>query len=383
MNKITVVEFAPDDEQVAMLYGGDRKWRDVHDNTIIDFTTLYVPFRCIWGTNKKTGQRNELCTFCALPNAVIEYEHGFYDGKIVPFSDQVGMFAINLRKALLKKPHLHTLGIFNAASYFEMGSDLEIALIEKIVQIAPSIKRLVIESRAELITEEKVIPIVERLNKVEINLTIRVGVETQHDTLREKVLKKGHPRVHLFRARDVMKRHNVAGGGYALLKPAPRYMMAPAIGDNSLSEDDVNQWAVQETKDTIEFILGNGDNQLGWDEVYYCATNVGPGTPLEKEWRQGNFEVASLWMVYDVLRSTKQYGRKIQLLPFKDTPPFLAVSSNHNPKGLPESLEGATDCDLLFHAALNNYRETLDMEALVAAIDAADCCKSCKPSWIE
>ena len=177
-------------------------------------------------------------------------------------------------------------------------------------------------------------------------------METQDDRLRLKVLKKGHSRRQLFAAMRVMQKHGVGSGGYILLNPAPG--LEP-------------EWAVEEAKCTLDWVLGDGPDSLGMDEAYFCATCVGQGTALAGFWEEGAFRPATLWMVLEVLQhAVGQYGPRAHLLPFADEPPFLAVPSNHVAAGIPEDLSGARGCDRAFHEMFAAYRATYDSSVLVA-----------------
>lgn len=352
----------PNDPRVASLQGGDRSWWDVLENRKVLATTVYLPQGCPdWG--EKNGKRNELCTFCMLPNAVIEYRNAFYEGSPVPQQDHIDLFKATFQVAAPLEKNVHTVMIFNAGSFLaEVANapETQQAIMQE-VAAHPTIKRVVVESRAELITDEAVKRLVGILEPANKELTIRVGVETQDDHLRLKVLRKGHSRKQLYRAVAVMRECGVASGGYALLNPAPG--LEP-------------RWAIQETQDTIDWILGDHTDQLGMDEAYYCSTNVGPGTPLTRHWQQGDFRPANLWMVLKVLQyACVSYGTRAHLLPFKDEPELLAVPSNHIPEGIPQNLDGATGCDRAFHAMFDRYRETRDPTVL----DPPEC--DCRPNW--
>lgn len=329
------------DERIEHLSGGHRQWWDVFEKRMVSSSTAYIAFGCPdWG--EKNGERNSLCTFCALPNAVRVYRDAFYAGSAIPDSDHVDLFAETLR-AEIDGGQAHTLFIFNAGSFLAMPALVQEKIIRE-VATRKFIKRVVIESRAPLITEAILAPIVEILRLANMHLTIRVGIESQDDHLRLKILKKGHSRAQLQKATETMRSLGVHSGGYALLNPAP-----------GLDPD----WALAEAIATIDWILG--DDGLGMDEAYFGPTCVGVDSPLAGEWKRGNFFPADLWSVQKVLEtSIARHGRRVHLLPFVDTPAFLSVPSNHVPAGIPESLDGAVGCDREFHSMFDRYRETME-----------------------
>jgi radical SAM enzyme (TIGR01210 family) len=319
---------------------------------IVASATVYIPFGCIdWG--EKNGRRSDLCVFCAIPNAMITFREEFYDGNFVPADKLISLFHLSVNDFSIT--NCHTLMIFNGGSFLSMPSLIQVEIIKEIVK-HPSLKRIVIESRAELITNDRVGLISEILQSAGKNLTVRIGVETQDDSLRLKFLRKGHSRKQLHQAVEVLKKNNVSSGGYVLLNPVPE--LEPL-------------WAVNEAVATIEWILG----ELGMNEAYFCSTNVGPGTVLEKYWLEGKFNPASLWMVLKVLNSISNFTGRVHLLPFKDEPQLIAISSNHVLRGVKQSLEDAKGCDLAFHKMFDTYRMTMNPEVL----NHPEC--DCKPGW--
>jgi len=225
---------------------------------------------------------------------------------------------------------------------------------------------------------ERVKLLVDILRPASIALTIRVGVETQNDQLRLRVLRKGHKRTQLYSAMEVMKSQGVTSGGYVLLKPAPNKSLRVIMDNLDATDEEVDKWAVEETKKTLDFVLGKRENDLGMDEAYYGPTCVGPDTPLTALWQSGEFWPVSLWMVFHVLRGAiERYGSRVHLLPFVDVPPFLAVpSTDHDQRWLPENLDGAVECALKLHSMFDHYRETMQPSVLLPPL-----CE-CRPKWL-
>jgi radical SAM enzyme (TIGR01210 family) len=288
------------------------------------------------------------------------YREMFYQGQSVPFKDHIKLFRATLKAIMSDETPPHTLMIFNGGSFLAMDMHLQKEILETAITY-PSIRRIVVESRAQLITDETIEWIVKILNSKDKHFTIRIGIETQDDYLRLKILKKGHTRKQLEKAVSIMRKYGVERGGYVLLNPAP--------GLEPL-------WAVEESKKTIEFILGNESGQLGMNEVYFCSTNIGQNSLLALYWKEGKFWPASLWMVLKVLLLTAgKYRGRVYLLPFKDEPPFLAIPSNHVPEGIREDLQGARGCDLIFYEMFENYRQSMDSDCLTPP----QC--ECRPEW--
>ncbi len=353
------------DPKVALLRGGIRPWYDVAEGRLVRAATLYLAEGCPdWGELPGPG-KPILCRFCSLPKAAEGYRQEFFGGRALVPEEHLGIFRANLEHLAPPNGDIHTVMVFNAGSFFsDIANPVAVqAEVARMIAEHPTALRLVVESRAELVT----LPVLRRLTDIlqpaGKSLTVRIGVETQDERLRLKVLRKGHTRRQLLSAVEAMKEAGVASGGYVLLNPAPNLDIL---------------WAMEEAERTIGWVLGNAEGDLGMDEAYFGPTCVGPGSLLEIEWRKGKFRPASLWAAWKVLHNVaKVYGRRTHLLPFKDEPPFLAVPSNHVPAGIPENLEGAEGCDLEFHGLLQQYRETMDLNAL----ENIPAC-SCKPKWL-
>jgi radical SAM enzyme (TIGR01210 family) len=336
-----------DQVKIPLLIGGRRNWWDIVEGRMVSSATAYIPYGCPdWGETK--GVRNTLCQFCGLPGRVAEYRREFYGDNPIPTDDHVRLFQQTLG-AMCSEEDFHTLMIFNAGSFLAMKLQLQEDILSAVAQV-PSIRRIVIESRAPLVTEKALEPLMRILDPVGKRLTIRIGVETKDDKLRLKVLKKGHTRKDLLEASACMKKFGVTSGGYVLLNPAPKLDAA---------------WALQEAIDTLDWVLG--DDGLAMDEVYLGPTCVSPNTPLAIDWLNGDFTPPSLAAVHRVLtHALAKHGPHVHLLRFKDEPPFLAVPSNDEPRGLPESLEGASDSDRNLHAMFDRFRDTMDPLVLEA-----------------
>ena len=190
------------DERIALLQGGRRQWWDVSTQQMVPAATIYIPFGCPdWG--ETNGARNQLCTFCALPNSVREYRAAFYGGESIPDGDHTSLFAQTLCAVLAEGP-VHTLAVFNAGSFLAMPPSVQEAAVRAVAS-SGAVTRLVIEARAPLITRDALAPLAAILDSAGVQLTVRVGVETQDDHLRLKVLKKGHSRGQLNLAAATMR----------------------------------------------------------------------------------------------------------------------------------------------------------------------------------
>lgn len=347
---------AKNDTRIDLLYGGHRKWWDIQEQKLVPAMTIYLPQGCPdWGA--PGGIRNpKRCIFCSGELAVAAFRNEFYNGRVIPPHDH-----LHLARAVIEKYYQteHTIFIFNAGSFFAEAANprwLQENILKMIVEL-PKVKRVVVDARAAVITEEVIRKACSILHAHNKHLTVRIGIETQDDDLRLHVLRKGHTRKQLHQASDILHKYGAQSGGYILLNPAP-----------GLNPD----YARTEALASIDFAF----KELKLDEVYYCSANIGPGSPLATAWEKGEYAPANLWGVMWVLKHAAQkYPGRIHMLPFSDEPAFLAVPSNHNERGIPQNLEGAAGCDLAFHQILEHYRQTMDPKVLVP-IDCA-----CRPEW--
>lgn len=332
-------------DRIAELLGGSRSWFDQEERRMVKAATVYVAYGCPdWGAPNGVRKR-QLCPFCTLPDLAIDFQQRYFGGAMMP-ADHLDLFDQAFERTLAGVPDLHTLKVFNGGSFFHMPGALQEGIMRRVA--SRGVRRVVVEARAGLITADVLDPLLEILGNV--RLTVRIGVETKDHHLRTKKLPKGQSYGQLLAASAVMSQRKVMAGGYVMLNPAP-----------GLSREHM----VREACSTIEWVLESGADNLGMQEVYFCATCVEPGTRLEEEWRSGAYRPARLWDVFDVLAwAVERYGTRIHLLPFEEASPYVAVPSNHRSEGIPQSLAGAQGCDLQFHAMLRRYRETMDSRLL-------------------
>jgi uncharacterized Fe-S cluster-containing MiaB family protein len=348
------------DPRVSLLDGGVRRWWDVTENGFVKMYTLYIPEGCRdWNH----------CTFCPIPKAVEDYEQMFYGGQHVSGPEIVSLFNKALAHTVDTHDDIHTLCIFNAGSFLSDISNppaVREQLIDIVCQV-PSLSRLIIETRANYVTEKSMHTLCAKLGQNNIALTVRIGVETQNETLRQKVLKKGQSDKVLRNAVRIIHTYGALVGGYVLLNPAPYSNVKSMLNvPTETSLDDIHMWAEEEAIRSLNFVLGRTTHDLGMDEAYFCSTNVGPETALAKAWEKNDFHPASLRSVYRVLcKGIALYGARVHLLPFKDERTFLAVPSNHVPRGIAQDLSNAEGCDERVHAMLDTYRSTMNPHLLV------------------
>jgi radical SAM enzyme (TIGR01210 family) len=334
------------EEKITELQGGERLWFDQEEQRMIRAATAYVAYGCPdWGAPNGI-RKPQLCPFCILPDLAISFQERHFGGFMTP-DDHLCLFDQVFEAILASVSDLHTLKVFNGGSFFHMPKAVQEEIMRRIAG-SGRVRRVVVEARAGLITAEALDSLLGILG--ETRLTVRIGVETKDHHLRTKRLPKGQSYSQLLAASAAMLSRGVTSGGYVLLNPAA-----------GLSGEEM----VREARSTIEWVLEPGSENLGMQEVYFCAACVEPGTRLEEEWLSGAFRPARLWDVFDVLAwAVEKYGPRIHLLPFEEALPYSAVPSNHVPQGIPQDLTGAQGCDLEFHRMFRRYRETMDTRVL-------------------
>jgi len=341
-----------DDPRLQPMIGGWRDWWDTFDRQLVRVLTLYVPWGCPDYGNTKSGARIlHRCIFCGLPSAATDFNQSFYGKPQLSNEEHFQLFKSALTTALLHQVP-HTVNVFNAGSFVAMPVGLQLAIVRELAQ--NPISGIVVDARARLITPTTLSRLTEILAPRNIRLTLRIGVETKDERVRNNILGKGHSREEITSAIAAMQESRVIAGAYALLKPGP----VPWLNAQGYRHEAI---------ETIRWLLENA----GFDEVYFRAGCVpaAPQTALYSLWERGSFAPATLWDTMAVLKVVAtRFPGKVHLLPFTDEPPFVAIPSADNPRGIHETLEGASDLDKQFYEVFQRYRLTMDPSVLAVPL---------------
>lgn len=338
-----------DDPRLQLMTGGWRDWWDNFDLKLVRVLTLYVSWGCPDYGNTKGGARiSHRCVFCGLPSAATSFNQSFYGKPQISSEEHFQLFKSALTAALHKEIP-HTVNVFNAGSFLAMPIELQLAIARELAQ--HPIVGIVVDARARLITPMMLSRLTQILASRNIRLTLRIGIETKDDRVRNDILGKGHSLKEIATAVAAMKKFQVIAGAYALLKPGP----VPWLDDQGYR---------QEAVETIRWLF----EDLEFDEVYFrtgCVPEA-PQTTLYSLWKNGSFAPATLWDTMAVLKTAAtRFPGKVHLLPFTDEPPFVAIPSADNPRGVPETLEGASDLDKRFYEVFQQYRLTMNPSVLI------------------
>jgi radical SAM enzyme (TIGR01210 family) len=320
-------------EQAQLGDAGISNYWDVYTKSISPVLTLYLPFGCPDWDN---------CTFCGLHRAVGEFSATFYKGEELSNIQHITLF-----QKIVERYNFFPgiIAVFNAGSFLQMDWVLQKAILMALL-VKPGMKQLIIEARAVLITENSIRRITDILDKFNIQLTIRIGIETKDANIRNVLLKKGQSEKAINNAVMICHRYNVRVGAYIMLKPW--YTIS-------------NEQARIEALHSIYWVL----DILNVDEVYFSATFIVEGTPLFDLWSENKFILPTLWDIVWVLKQLDEEKRqKVVLLPFEDEPQPIAIPSSHKKYGVRMDLQDASDEDKKFHYLLEEYRRTMEQKFL-------------------
>ena len=291
--------------------------------------TLLLPGAgCEWA--KKSG-----CYMCGFSKTVDE----IYQGRQPTAFELSSIYRIG--KSLVEQYQPDVLAIYNAGSFLndkEIPLSVQLDIFEDAARY-PTLKSVMVETRPEYVTSEKLSKLTSQLQGKKLQLAI--GLEVASDFVRKHCINKGFTRK-TFEA--AVKRAKAEGADvltYVFLKPL------------YLSEKE----AITEAIETIKYAFG-----VGSDAVALEAAFVQEGTVMHKHFLEGCFRPPWLWSIIEVVRSCAHLG-PVFIGGFEDEPPPIAVPMNC---GL---------CDPAVTKTFAKYNVTLDIRLLCNT----HC--SCKEEW--
>jgi len=250
---------------------------------------------CEW--YKKTGG----CTMCAFNQSTQAYTFG---GKLYPNFVFKLIFYYAYQKIKKLQPEL--LYIYNGGSFL---SDKEIPFktqlaIMKFVSQHPTLKKILVESRADLVTAEKLALYKKAVGSKQVEIAL--GLESADDQVRNDCLKKGLTKQSFEQAVSLCKEQGFPVFAYVFLKP------------HCLDE----RQAIEDAVATIKYCF-----QVGVDEVSLSCAFVQKGTILEELYQQGKYSPPTLWSIIEVILRTSSLG-PVRIGHFDDEPPPIAIPQN-------------------------------------------------------
>lgn len=361
LEAIRVIPNYMDDDPDSMNYGVLLRWRNpFHSNTsqkeaevalskitgifsnideifdpeekckITRWTLLLPGAGCEW--YKKSGG----CYMCGFNESNKRYTHG----KLFPSWIFRLLYRLGYQNAVKKKPDV--LYIYNGGSFIS-NNEIPVYVQEficKEIGKDSKIKKLVIESRAEFVTADKISKLKSLLGEKE--LEIAIGLECKNDSVREKSVHKGMSLETYEKAVQIIKENSVRVSSYVLLKPL------------FLSESE----AIKEVIETIKYAFSIGSDSVALESAF-----IQPKTIMEEYYNKGEFKPPYLWSVIEVIKQTRNLG-PVYVGGFTDEPRPIAIPQNCN------------KCSPDIYKALDLYRETFDISYIN---NIKDC--ECKEEW--
>ncbi len=305
---------------------------DVHYGHLINRWTLLLPGTgCSWVRKKHGG-----CTFCGY-HLAIDKATG---GRLFSKEELLGLCQIG--KSVIGDQLPENLTIYMGGNFTndkEIPHDAQIAICE-MVRDDPTITSLLIETRVEHILENRIKELAEALGS---NKTLRIGIglESQDDEIRQKVINKGLTKKAYELAIQLLHRNRVEVLTYVFIKPM------------TLTEQE----AIEEAIATAIYA-----HKAGSDQIAFESALIQKDTPMGNAYERGEFKPPWMWSVLEVLKRTHHLGNT-QVGKFKDEPPPLAGPKN------------CDECTERFHDLFHQYR----LNRNISILDSINC--ACRGNW--
>jgi archaeosine synthase beta-subunit len=245
--------------------------------------------------------------------------------------------------ASLDFDEIPVLNIFNNGSFFndnEIPPDARRTILTMISK-TPSIKKLLLESRPEFITESVLRETKAILGETE--LEIAIGLETADDFKRAVAINKGFTLRDFERAAKMIKSEDIGLRSYVLIKP-------PFCSEADAIEDAVR---------TVETAFS-----LGVDSVSLEGMTVQKHTLVEYLYKHDLYRLPWLWSIIEIVKRTAHLGKVVVgLFSFYPSPDLVP-----------------TNCDLCNERVFDTlvrYNNTCDVEVF------RDLGCPCQAEWAE
>jgi len=292
--------------------------------------TLLLPGSgCAWAKN------SDGCHMCGFKVKIDQINRG------KPASVTKLMTIYQLGKSLIRGSFPYSLSIYNGGSFFN-DEEIPLEVQKKIcreVERSSSIEQLIVESRPEFVTNDKIKLFTSLLKRKK--LRVAIGLEAVSDYVRDVCINKGFSTDDYERAGEILKKNAAELSTYVFLKPI------------YLSEQESIEEAVRTTRYALS---------LGSNEVLLESAFIQQGTKMEKLYRKGKFRPPWLWSIIEVVRRTSHLG-PVYIGGFEDEPPPIAIPHN------------CEVCSPRLMRSFRDYNESLD----VSLLHNGYC--TCKTEW--
>ncbi|MFI6112886.1 radical SAM protein [Kitasatospora sp. NPDC051164] len=178
------------------------------------------------------------------------------------------------------EPDYEVLCLYNDGSFFaprEIPRDVQVEIARLVA--AAGVKRLVVESLPQFVTEHVLAPFVQALGGV--RLEIGIGLQSADQLVRETLVNTRISQKSFERALAVMAGLGVDPKIYLMVKP-------PFLTDGE---------AVTDVVESVDYLTG-----LGVRGMTLCPTRVSQHTVAWELWRAGQYTPPNLWTVVDAVR---------------------------------------------------------------------------------
>lgn len=211
----------------------------------------------------------------------------------------------------------------------------------------PTIKSVLVESRAEYVDLERVMEVKTRLRRDQ-TLELGLGVESSNSRLRNKVLKKGLSDRAVRRVMEVCKEAGVRFVSYLLVKP------------HTLDEKD----GIIDAVDSGEWI-SNLAKTIGVEyRIAYEPVFITHGTMLERMFEEGSYQILNLWSIVNLAKISAD----------RQWPVFFGMSDeNLSDERLPRS---CPTCNEPLRDAIQRFNSSGD----ASCFDGLNC--DCQEDWL-
>ncbi|RLI75319.1 TIGR01210 family radical SAM protein [Archaeoglobales archaeon] len=227
------------------------------------------------------------------------------------------------------------LKIFTSGSFFdvrEIPERFRKYIYSKIDEL--NVKKLIVESRPEFVTQN----VVTEISNLRFEVEVGIGLETADDFIREHCINKGFTFKDFERAAKLLKENDIRVKAYLLLKP-------PFLSEREAIEDSIN--SAIKIKNLVDVVSLN-------------PTNIHSNTYVERLWKLKLYRPPWLWSVVEVLRQVNK--KKIKII--SDPVAAGKVRGTHN----------CGKCDKEVARAIRNFSLYQDVNLL-----NVDC--NCKELW--
>jgi len=307
----------------------DKVFNAEKKKKVTRWTLLLPGSGCAWAKNSAG------CHMCGFKVKIDQVNRG------KPASVTKLMTIFQLGKSLIRGSSPYSLSIYNGGSFLN-EEEIPLQVQEEIcreVERNSSMEQLIVESRPEFVTDEKINLLTSLLKRKK--LRVAIGLEAVSDYVREVCINKGFSTDDYERAVEILKKNAAELSTYVFLKPI------------YLSEQESIEEAVRTTRYALS---------LGSNEVLLESAFIQQGTKMEKLYREGEFQPPWLWSTIEVVRRTSHLG-PVYIGGFEDEPPPIAIPHN------------CEVCSPRLMRSFRDYNESLDVSLLHNGYCA------CKTEW--